>query len=63
MVLFAKEIGLKQVLFEGDSAVVIQALIQGNSVSSEYGNIIEDIRTLVADFIFVISFMLNATVM
>ena len=32
--------------------MVIQALIQGNSASSEYGNIIEDIRTLAADFDF-----------
>ena len=31
-VLFAKEIGLGQVIFEGDSAVVIQAVIQGNSI-------------------------------
>ena len=51
-VIFAKEIGLRQVLFEGDSAVVIQALIQGNSPSLEYGNIIEDIRTLATDFDF-----------
>ena len=51
-VIFAKQIGLRQVLFEGDSAVVIQALIQGNSTSSEYGNIIEDIRTLATDFDF-----------
>ena len=51
-VIFAKEIGLRQVLFEGDSAMVIQALIQGNSTSSEYGNIIEDIRTLATDFDF-----------
>ena len=32
--------------------MVIQALIQGNSASSEYGNIIEDIRTLATDFDF-----------
>ena len=51
-VLFAKEIGLRQVLFEGDSAMVIQALIQGDSASAEYGNIIDDIRTLAADFDF-----------
>ena len=32
--------------------MVIQALIQGNSASAEYGNIIDDIRTLAADFDF-----------
>uniref|UniRef100_A0A7N2MBE6 RNase H type-1 domain-containing protein n=1 Tax=Quercus lobata TaxID=97700 RepID=A0A7N2MBE6_QUELO len=37
----------------GDSAVVIQAVIQGNSMSAEYGNIIEDIRILAADFDFI----------
>ena len=51
-VLFAKEIGLRQVIFEGDSVVIIQAIIQGNSASAEYGNIIEDIRSLAADFDF-----------
>ena len=52
-VLFAKEIGLRQVIFEGDSAVVIQAVSQGNSASAEYGNIIDDIRILVVDFDFI----------
>ena len=32
--------------------MVIQALIQGDSASAEYGNIIDDIRTLAADFDF-----------
>lgn len=48
-VLFTKEIGLRQVIFEGDSAMVIQAVIQGNLVSAGYGNIIDDIRILAAD--------------
>nr|XP_023878428.1 uncharacterized protein LOC111990888 [Quercus suber] len=51
-VLFAKEIGLRQVIFEGDSAVVIQAIIHGISTSAEYGNIIDDIRSLATDFDF-----------
>ena len=51
-VLFAKEIGLRQVIFEGDSAVVIWAIIQGNSALVEYGNIIDDIRSLAVDFDF-----------
>lgn len=49
VVLFTKEIGLRQVIFEGDSAMVIQAVIQGNLVSAGYGNIIDDIRILAAD--------------
>ena len=32
--LFAKEIGLRQVVFEGDSAMVIQAFTHGNSTLS-----------------------------
>lgn len=51
--LFAKEIGLRQVVFEGDSAMVIQAITHGNSELAEYGHIVEDIRILAADFNFI----------
>ena len=51
--LFAKEIGLRQVVFEGDSVVVIQAVIDSNSELTEYGHIVEDIRILAADFDFI----------
>ena len=47
---FAREIGLRRVIFEGDSALVINAISQGNEVSSAYGNIIDDIRYSVAAF-------------
>ena len=47
---FAREIGLHRVIFEGDSAMVINAISQGNEVSSAYGNIIDDIRCSVAAF-------------
>lgn len=49
---FASEIGLRKVIFEGDSSVVINALSQGFGCFSSYGNIIDDILFLVADFQF-----------
>ena len=50
---FAKEIGLRQVVFEGDSAMVIQVVTHGNAELAEYGHIVEDIRILAADFDFI----------
>ena len=47
---FTGEIGLHRVIFEGDAAVVINAISQGNDALSAYGNIINDIRCLVAVF-------------
>ena len=41
---FATEIGLQRVIFEGDSAMVINALNQGSAGLSTYGVVIEDIR-------------------
>ena len=51
--LFAKEIGLRQVVFEGDSTMVIQAVTHGNAELAEYGHIVEDIMILAADFDFI----------
>ena len=48
-VLFAKEIGLSDVIFEGDSAEVIQAIIQENSNHPDFGHIIDDIMILASD--------------
>lgn len=39
---FAVEIGLHDVIFEGDSMIVIQALKNGSGALSIYGNLIED---------------------
>nr|POF26900.1 hypothetical protein CFP56_37675 [Quercus suber] len=47
-VLFAVELGLQDVVFEGDSLQVIQALNQDNANHLSYGHILEDIRTQVA---------------
>ena len=41
---FAVEIGLQRVIFEGDSAMVINALNHGSAKLSSYGVVIEDIR-------------------
>ena len=49
----ALEIGLTRVVFEGDSAVIISALIHANGEVASYGNILEDIRLQVAAFQFV----------
>ena len=40
---FATEIGLQRVIFEGDSAMVINGLNQGSAGLSTYGLVIEDI--------------------
>ncbi|XP_050290179.1 uncharacterized protein LOC126728397 [Quercus robur] len=48
-VLFAKEIGLSDMIFEGDSAKVIQAITQENSDHPDFGHIIDDIRILASD--------------
>lgn len=48
---FAKEDSA--MVFKGDSAVVTQAITQGSSNSPEYGNIINDIKILAANFNFI----------
>lgn len=53
---FAGEIGLRKVIFEGYSSVVINALSQGSGGFASYGNIIEDILFLAADFQFLFIF-------
>ena len=45
---FAVELGLQDVVFEGDFLQVIQAITQDNSDHLTYDHIIEDIRTQVA---------------
>ena len=47
---FAKEIGLTQFIFEGDSSIVIQAILEGSSVVLPYDHVIEDIRVQALDF-------------
>ena len=42
-VMFAVEIGLPKVVFEGDAAVVIQAINCGTAEFSSFGHIIDDI--------------------
>ena len=44
VVQFASEIGLTRVVFEGDSAAVINALRQGLGKLTCYGNVLDDIR-------------------
>ena len=51
---FALEIGLNRVVFEGDSAIIIGALIQENGEVASYGNVLEDIRQHVGAFQFVV---------
>ena len=49
-VLFAAELGLHRVIFEGDSALIINAISQGSAALSSYVNIVEDIRGLLSGF-------------
>ena len=49
---FVGEIEHQKVIFKGDSSVLINALSQGSGGFASYGNIIEDILFLAADFLF-----------
>ena len=49
---FAVEIRLHRVVFEGDSALVINAITQEGAEFSSYGNIIDEIHYIAADFQF-----------
>ena len=51
-VLFAKELCLHEVLFEGDSQIVINTLADGRAEQSIYGHIIVDILLEVAQLSF-----------
>ena len=51
---FAKEIGLTQVIFEGDSFTVIQAIQEGSSDVLPYRHVIDDIHVLALDFQFLV---------
>ena len=47
---FALEIGLFRVVIEGDSAVVIDALLNGTGKLACYGNILDDIHVQASSF-------------
>ncbi|XP_050285282.1 uncharacterized protein LOC126724898 [Quercus robur] len=47
---FALDLGVENVVLEGDSKIIIQALNADSSCASSYGHIIEDIRVLALDF-------------
>ena len=49
---FALELGITRVVFEGDSAVVINALLHGAGAFASFGNILDDIRMLSTVFQF-----------
>ncbi|XP_075659628.1 uncharacterized protein LOC142629508 [Castanea sativa] len=50
---FALEIGITRVVFEGDFAVIINALLHGAGAMASFGNILDDIRMHSAVFQFV----------
>ncbi|XP_075645677.1 uncharacterized protein LOC142616777 [Castanea sativa] len=50
VVKFAREIGLSQAIFEGDSSTVIKAILEGPSDALPYGHVIEDICVQAMDF-------------
>ena len=47
---FALEIGLFRVVIAGDSAVVIDALLNGTGKLASYGNILDDIHVQASSF-------------
>ena len=50
VVMFAAEKDLQNVIFEGDSVLVINAIVQENPVLTSYGDIVDNIRSLVSVF-------------
>ena len=48
---FTVDLDLHRVIFEGDSAIVINAVSQENAALSSYGFIVEDILSLVSSFL------------
>ena len=48
---FTVDLGFHRVIFEGDSAIVINAVSQENATLSSYGFIVEDILSLVSSFL------------
>ena len=50
---FALDLGVENVVLEGDSNIIIQALNADSICASSFGHIIEDIRVLALDFAFV----------
>ena len=46
VVQFASEIGVQEVIFKGDSMIVIQALTHGAASEAPYGNLIDNILIL-----------------
>ena len=47
---FASDIGVENVVLEGDSKTIIQALNADSTCASSFGHIIKDIRVLALDF-------------
>ena len=45
---FAKEIGLQEVIFEGDAEIIITSLFTDGECMSPFGHLIEDSRQLAA---------------
>ena len=50
---FALETGLNQVVIEGDSVTIIEALKNGSGQFASYGNVLDDIRSQFAGFQYV----------
>ena len=48
---FALDIGVEEVVFEGDSETIINALNSDSSCLSFFGHVVEDIRAFVLNFV------------
>nr|POE96263.1 hypothetical protein CFP56_54048 [Quercus suber] len=48
----AADLGLHRIIFEGDATSVFSAISQGKEVLTSYGNLVDDIRSLVSVFQF-----------
>ena len=48
----AREIGISEVVFEGDSTIIVQALKHGQVDQSVYGHILDDVTQKTSQFLF-----------
>ena len=59
---FAAELGISSIVLEGDSEIVIKALVSEDTSFADHGHLVEEAKLLSAFLIFVVSLMLKGKV-
>jgi ribonuclease HI len=49
-VIFAKELGFSNVIFEGDALIVVKAVNSKEPCESNYGHLVEDVKRFRSNF-------------